>query len=454
MKGIYRLIIVFIMPLNLAFAQQAFSLKEAQDYAKLHSYLIQDANLDIEKSRRKIQETIAIGLPQISGSFDYQHFPELPKSIIDPSAFGSDDEPNTEPNGEENEPIKVAFGQQYAATAAIRVNQLIFDGSYIVGLQATKIFLQLSEDQKAKKEIDVVATVYQSYSGVLIAGRNKEILQESILELQKTLKQTQALYKEGFVEESDVDQIELLLLNSINSLEQAKRQEELSIDMLKFNMGVSIDENLELTNSLDDFLNGINGHIKLDNPFDFKLHIDYKMIETQEEASKLTLRNSKAKFLPTIGAFYTLQNVYSSNDNAMKISDSFAWTRSQILGLSINVPIFNSLKKVRVVQQAQLDFDKTQVAKTQISEGLKLNAKSAKSDFSFYQTKLKNDKKNLDIAKRIRNKTQIKFNEGISTSLELSQVENQYLQTQGHYIQSLFQLFGSKSKLDQALNNY
>ncbi len=450
MKGIYRLIFVFVLPLNMAFAQQAFSLKEAQAYAKLHSYLIQDANLDIEKAKRKIQETIAIGLPQISGSLDYQHFPELPKSIIDPSAFGSDPDSNSEDEG----PIKVAFGQQYTATAAMRVNQLIFDGSYIVGLQATKVFLQLSEDQKLKKEIDVAATIYQSYSGVLIAGRNKEILQESILELQKTLKDTKALYKEGFVEESDVDQIELLLLNNINSFEQAKRQEELSIDMLKFNMGISIEESLELTESLDDFMNSVNGHVKLDNPFDLTLHIDYKMIETQESASMLTLKNAKAKFLPTISAFYTLQKVYSSDENVISLSNSFDWTRSQILGLSLNIPIFNSFKKVRVVQQAQLDFDKMQVAKDQISESLKLNAKSAKSDFAFYQTKLKNDKKNLEIAKRIRNKTQVKFNEGISTSLELSQVENQYLQTQGQYIQSLFQLFDAKSKLDQALNNY
>ncbi len=449
MKGIYRLIFVFVLPINMAMAQQAFSLKEAQEYAKLHSYLIQDANLEIEKSRRKIQETIAIGLPQISGSFDYQYFRELPKSIINVAAFDPDFKP-----GDPDDLQKIAFGQKYAGTAALNVNQLLFDGSYIVGLQATKVFLQLSEDQKAKKEIDVVATTYQSYTSVLIAGKNKAILQESILELKKTMRETKGLYAEGFVEESDVDQVELLLLNNINSFEQAKRQEVLSIDMLKYNMGIPIDQGIELTNSLESLMNNINSHIQLDNAFDHTLHIDYKMIETQEKASKLTLRNSKAKFLPTLAAFYNLQKVYSSNDDVIRSLNEFEWTRSQTVGISLNMPIFNSMKKVRVVQQAQLDFDKTQVAKEQISEGLKLQAKSAKSDFSFYQIKLKNEQKNLDIAKRIRNKTQVKFNEGISTSLELSQVENQYLQTQGQYIQSLFQLFDSKSKLDQALNNY
>jgi outer membrane protein TolC len=446
MKGIRRLIYLLILPINMAVAQQAFNLKQAQDYAKLHSYLIQDADLEIEKSRKKIQETIAIGLPQINANFDYQYFRELPQNIIDVSAF----DPTLDG------PIyqKIAFGQKYFGTASLKVDQKIFDGSYIVGLQATKVYLRLSEDQKEKREIDVVAAVYQAYSGVLIAGRNKVILQESIEELKKTYAETKALYEEGFVEESDVDQIELLLLNSINSFEQAKRQELLSVDLLKFNMGIPIEQTIQLTNTLDELLTMSNGEIPLERGFDFNSHIDYKILKTQEEASKLTLKNAKAQFLPTLSAFYNLQQVYSSDEDKITFGGGFEWTRSQIIGFSFKMPIFNSMKKFRVVEQAQLDFDKTQVAKEQVKESLSLAAKTAKSDYSFYRSKLKNELKNLEIAKRIRNKTQIKFNEGVSTSLELSQVENQYLQTQGQYIQSLFQLFDSKSKLDKALNNY
>ena len=217
-------------------AQQSFTLKEAQDYAVENSYQTQSAHFDVEKAKKVIKETVAIGLPQVSGNFNFQNFLEIPTQVlpdfISPTVIATlieNDllEPGAAPQGEPQS-IAAQFGTKYNVSGGIKVEQLIFDGSYIVGLQASRTYLQLSQNSLEKSEKQIKEAVMRAYTSVLIAEENYKIQQEAESSLSKTLTETTAFYENGFSEEQDVDQIRLLHVNALNSLKNAERQVELA----------------------------------------------------------------------------------------------------------------------------------------------------------------------------------------------------------------------------------
>lgn len=445
MKSIIKttLIVALIIGSYQVKAQQAFSLKEAQDYALTNSYMAKDADMEITKAQKKKNETTAIGLPQINGSVSYQNYLEAPVQLVPAEFFG----------GDEGEFQEVQFVTDQSARAGITANQLIFDGSYIVALQASKTFLEISKNSKIKTEIEIKDAITQAYGMVLVAERNEKILAENKKNLEQTLFETGELYKNGFAEEQDVDQLKLLVANIANQYNNAKRQVDIAYNLLKFQMGIDITNDITLTEELDNLI-GFSGDASiLSKQFDYTTHIDYRIMENQERADVLLLRNEKMAYAPRLSAFYTYEQNSFANEFNFLGSDA-QWFPSSYFGVSLNVPIFSSLSRHNRVQQAKIDLNQTRLQKIQVEQSLKMQAETAKSDYSFALDQYKTEKENLDLALRIKTKTEIKYNEGLSSSLELTQAQNQYLQTQGNYINSIFQLISAKSKLDKALNNY
>ncbi len=424
-------------------AQQAFSLKEAQEYALINSYMAKDADMEVTKAKKKVNETTAIGLPQINGSVNYQNYLEIPVQLIDAAAFGG-----TPGTFEE-----VSFAVDQSIRAGVTADQIIFDGSYIVALQASKTFLDISRNSKIKTEIEIKDAITQAYGMVLVAERNEKIMEENKTNLEKTLFETSELFKNGFAEEQDVDQLKLLVANIANQYNNAKRQVDIAYNLLKFQMGIDIANDITLTEELDKMIGFSGDATVLDKQFDHTTHIDYRIMENQERSNVLLLRNEKMAYAPRLSAFITYEQNSFANDFNFFGSDA-QWFPSSYFGLNLSVPIFSSLSRHNKVQQAKIDLDQTRLQKIQVEQSLKMEAETAKSDYAFALDQYNTQQENLALALRIKTKTEIKYNEGLSTSLELTQAQNQYLETQGNYINSIFQLITAKSKLDKALNNY
>lgn len=442
-------------------AQQSFTLKEAQDYAVENSYKTKSAHFDVEKAKKVIKETIAIGLPQISGEFNFQNFLEIPtqvlpdfvsptviQTLIDNNLLDPADVSQGEPQS-----IAAQFGTKYNVSGGIKVEQLIFDGSYIVGLQASRTYLQLSKNSLEKSEKGIREDIMRAYAAVLIAEENMEIQQEAKASLQSTLKETEAFYENGFLEEQDVDQIRLLYVNAENAASNAERQVDLAYDFLKFQMGIPIAESVDLKDSLKNMMWDSSQDVLLAKQFSADEHIDFRILSTQEEVNSLAMKNQKAQYLPRITASFNITRNYISNDAGFWESGS-EWFPTEILGVRMSVPIFSSFQKRARVQQAKIDLQKVQLQKLQVKESLELQAKTAKSDYMFYISQYNNDTEGMELAEKIYERMQIKYNEGVSTSMDLTQSHNQYLEKQGAYINSLFQLFDAKASLYQALNKF
>lgn len=434
--------IMLYLPSN-AQGSLKFSLKEAQEYAKQNSYVVKNTGLDVAKAQKKVWETISTGLPQVSADASYMSFLDLAVSLIPGEFFG-------EPAGTY---LPVKFGQDYSSNYGFKVDQLIFDGSYIVGVGSSQIYLNLAKHAKEKSEIDIANAVEQSYYMVLIAEENLKIMEENLENSTKLLNDTELMYENGFVEEQDVDQMKLLVKSSENQVLKAEREIRISKMVLKYAMGVDVDINIVLAENLSTHLNPLIEDYQSSGGFDFTSHIDYRLMNTQTRAAEKLLLLEKSAYLPRLSGFYSWTKTAYGNEANLFKSD-VDWFKSSMVGLNISMPIFNSGMKKSKVNQAKLDLEKAKNDQKLAEQTLQKDFLSAVADLQNAKEQYKNEVDSKELARKIFDKTTIKYNNGISGSTELAQVESQYIQAQGAYIASVMQLLNSKVNLDKAVGKY
>jgi len=417
-----------------------FSLEEAQKYALENSFMVKGSDYDLKVAKRKVWEAISTGLPQVKASANYSKNLDIAVSLLPAEFFGG--------NAGEYTPVK--FGQTYTSAATVNVDQKIFDGSYIVGLGAAKVFVQLSQNTKTKSEIDVRDLVAQAYYNVLVARENYKTIEENVAITKKTHFETKAYYENGFREELDVDQVMLMLKRSENQLSDAKRAISNALIMLKFTMGYDIEKDIELNNNLETFINPLLISKTESKELDLENHIDYKIVDTQLKAQKLIIKNEQAGYLPNLSAFYSYGkntsadawNVYKSN---------VPWFKSSMVGLKISMPIFTGFNRRSKIKQEKINYKKIEDLKYNTEQSLKKDLSLSYNSLVNAKDTYENDLKGLEIAKRIYERTLVKFNEGVSTSTELSNNEQQYLNSHSAYINATLNLLNSKIAFDKAL---
>ncbi|MFT5876385.1 MAG: outer membrane protein TolC [Dokdonia sp.] len=418
----------------------SFSLSQARVYAVAHSYSTRKAVLDKEMAEKKVKETTAMGLPQIGASADFKNFLEIPTSLAPDFA-----------NPSSSELVPIQFGTNYNLGGSLMVNQLLFNGSYIVGLQAAKVYRDMSEKVLMKSEREIKDDVTRAYGNVIISVENFETIKGNKSYLEQTLKETQALYESGFAKEQDVDQLTILVQTARIEYNRADRLRGISDNFLKFTMGIPASSSLVLTDSLESIVTYGNDSSIVDQPFDVNAHIDYKIAISNQELQKLNLKNTKVAFLPTLNGFFQYQQNYQYNDMSLK---SDFWFPTSVWGLSLNVPIFSSGERMFVKQQADLNWQKSQVDTKMAEEGLMVEFLTKKSEYQFAVDQYKNSKDNLDLVQKIVTKETIKYQEGMSSSLNLANAQIQFFQIQGAYVQSIMQMINARSAMDRILSNY
>jgi outer membrane protein len=421
---------------------QSFSLKDAQDYAVLHSYDSIKSLLNIEAAKKKLRETLADGFPQIASNLGYLNNLELPTVLI-PDFFG----------GDFSKKIPVQFGTQHNANFSITVNQKIFDVSYIVGLNASKIYAQLADQGYERTRLEVKETVTNTYFLILVSKESERIIKANIENLEKTLYEISESYKEGFVEETDVDVIQISVTALKNSLQNVQKQTDVAYKLLKFQMGLDLEKNIEVTENLEDILRRIDIQEAILAEFDLSQNIDFKLLNTQEKLAELAHRNAKAKYWPTISAFYTYQQAAQS-DSFNFLNFSHDWFRSQIFGVNIYIPIFKSGGERARVAQAAIALDQARTARIQASQGILLEDAQARNDLSAAQENYLNVKDNMELSGKVYDVTLIKYREGIASSTDLTQANDRFLLSQSNYIQAISALLSAKNKLDRIRNTY
>jgi outer membrane protein TolC len=413
----------------------SYSLDEAIAYALKNNYSVINADRDLIDAQKQKWETIADGLPQVTGDVSYQNQLKQPVSLI-PGEFAG---------GEPGTFIPIVFGQPQTASATATLSQQIFDGSYIVGVQATKAFISYSANNKEKTDLDVRKAVVEAYGNVLLAKESVAIFENNLAVLEKNLFETKKIYENGLGDEESVDQLQITLSSVENQLSNARRLEKITLQMLNLVMGLEVDTPTQLTEKEMDMA-------LLEEEFTMENNIDYKLAFNLNEQRFYELKLAKSKALPTLNAFINYgSTAYSDSFNFL--NGDAEWFDSSVLGFDLSIPIFSSLKRSTSTQRAKIALDKAKTQLEEAKENIRLQLENAKSEFLFSIEQYNTSKENLGLAERIEKKNQVKYFEGLATSFDLRQAQTQLYTAQQEYLQSMVDVINKKTALETIINN-
>ncbi len=439
------LIFSFLLFATLGFSQQqknyTFSLEEAVTFALDSNYTSINAQRDIAKAIKQKWETTAQGLPQIDGNISYNNNLKQPVTLLPAEITG----------GEPGTFIPIRFGTKQNANAVATLNQLIFDGSYLVGLKAAKAFLRYSENANEKTRLEVRKGVINAYGSVLLAQELVEIFEKNKTNLEKNLNETRKIYENGLGEEESVEQLEITLLEIETQLRNASRSQVIAKQMFNLALGIDVEAAVTLTDDLDQLANQNISLSLLDSSIKIEDNVDYKIAFNLTEQRYFENRLEKSKFLPRLSAFVNY-GTSANSDNFSFFNGDQIWYQSSVLGVSLNIPIFSSGMRNAAAQRTKIALDQAKTDLDQTRQQIKLDLTTAQSNYQFAIENYENSKKNLALAERIENKNQIKFTEGLSTSFDLRQAQTQLYSAQQQFFQSMLNVINEKANLETVLN--
>ena len=421
---------------------ESLTLEEAIAFGLTHNRSIINADREIQKAKKEKWKTIATGLPQISSEVNYQNFLEMPVSLVPAEFFG----------GNPGEFSELTFGTEQNMIGSLKMEQLIFDGSYLVGLQATKVYLAISENLFEKTNLEVKKMVFNLYSNALLAKYNILFLEKNRASLENNFQEIHQLFRNGFEEEESVEQIQLSLAQANSRLKYAQNLLKIQQDMLKFVIGYPIESPLKLTDELDDIFNEELYFQTLPNTDNIDNNIDIRIADNTLKSEALKLKLEKSKALPKVNAF--INRTYTGNSNEFTFTDGDQkWYGSSLLGLNVQIPIFSSLGRSANTQKAKISLDqaKTQLEETQSKIRIEVNA-----SLNEYQLSIDNyytEKENLRLAESIEQKNQTKYFEGMVQTFELRMSQLQLYTAQNNFVSAIQKVISNKIELETLLNH-
>ncbi|MUU79312.1 TolC family protein [Winogradskyella endarachnes] len=417
---------------------KSFSLQEAINYALENNRTAINAARDIDAAEKQKWETTATGLPQVSASVEYNNWLKQQVTLLDLDLDGSNEE--------------YIFSQKQSMTATATLSQKIFDGSYIVGLQSAKVFLEISKNAKIKTDLDIRKAVIEAYGNVLLSEESIVILNRNIEVLEKNLLETQKIYDNGLGEEESVEQLQITLSSVKSNLNNVERLKTLAYQMLNINLGLDVYDTIILTDNLE-VLTAQNISLSIldidNNP---ESTIDYLIAQNDTKSKELQLKLEKSKALPTLNAFINGGYVGYGAKEFNFANNNQDWFGSSLLGVTLDIPIFSSGMRSASTQRAKINLEKSKTELTETEQRIKLEIASAKSDYQFAIEDYENKKQNLNLAERIETKNQTKFFEGIGSSFELRQAQTQLYTAQQELLQAMLDVINTKATLETALN--
>lgn len=444
----------------------AFSLEEAVGYALNNSTNMKNALLDEKSAKARIGEIRAAGLPQVNGSVQLSHSDPLRRMF-----FGvSDNNPilgDLSNFDELKEGSIVAFPNFFqlpsTGDAGISISQLIFNGSYLVGLKAASTYRDLATKATEQSRINTVEKVTKAYYTVLINRERLKLFEENIARVDTLLKNTEGLYKNGFAEKIDVSRVKVAMNNLIIEKEKFYNLMELSSELLKFQMNFPMDKAIVLSDNIDLLnLNEIDASL-LNSTLEHSNRVEFELLRTQEELSKLDIKNNKVKYLPTISAFANLGYFTQSPDigglfktNTRGIPENSGigpdkWYQYGMFGVNLSIPIFDGLSKSYQVQQSKIELLKIQNNFEALQSSIELQVNQSKISLINSLSTLNSQKENVELAEEVARVTKIKYISGVGSNFEVTEAETALKEAQLNYYNAIYDVAIAQIDLQVAL---
>lgn len=419
---------------------QTMNLKQCIDYAFAHQQDVQKANNDVQNAIYKKKEALGIGLPQVRGQMQTVTNPQLQQQFLPANAFNPAAPPDlVEP---------VAFGVTSTNDINLTATQLLFDGQFIAGVKASRVYVDLFSKSLTQTKVDVVENVAKAYCGVLVASKRVEILKSDSSSLAELIKDTRIRYENGFVEEIDVLRIELNLNNLLVELANLRAFEDISYKLLKFQMGMQVNEPLNVSGDLK---NVFEEAIEEDLPTaDAKNRIEYQVLQSNQRVQELNVDYRVAEGLPRLSLFGT----YGYNTGTLSSGELFkpgSYENYSRLGIQLDVPIFQGMSKTHRVNQAKIALMQNELDISKFELGVGLEVAQAKNNFDVNMKKIALQNKSIEIAENVARTTKVKNDQGAGTNYEMTDALSSLLDAKTNYYIAVYDAMISYIELEKAL---
>ncbi|HRZ31290.1 MAG TPA: TolC family protein [Flavobacterium sp.] len=422
---------ILILCSNVLKAQETLtlSLDSSIVYAIEHNKILISSKLTIDKSSQKIKETISQGLPQINASVDYNNF------------LGAEAEFKI---SEMAPPAVIEFNP--TSNAKLSVSQLVFSGSYYVGIQLSKLAKTITEQSYQKDELNVKEQTIQAYYMILVSEKLLKIRLENKNNIQLIYEKTNNLANTGIIELTEPKKLLIIITSIDNAIKATERQVEMGYNLLRLQLGLSSEQEIKLTTDLEMLEQKFVTQSLMDDTFNIENNMDYKLISMQGDIAQKNIKLKRAAYLPTLAAYYSYTEKL--------IKPKFDLSPNQVVGLSLNIPIFSSGFRKYQVNQAKTDYYISLNNKELLTDQLTLQEKQLRYNYKNLYEQFQNQKANVEIAKEVFDKMNLKYEQGIVSSLELTSANNEYLNAESAYAGILLQLLNAELSLRKINSNF
>ena len=443
MKYLYiTLILLFNLNLN-GNAQAAndtaaynFTIADCVNYAYKHQHDVKNADLDVQSANYHVKEIIGQGLPQITGAASFLDYIKIPTTLIPGDFVGK---PGTY--------VPLKFGVTYQSNLTLGANQILFDPNYIIGLQGRKTYKQLYERSLTRTRIDANVNVTKAYYQVLVSVEQLKLLDADISQLKQQFDETVARNKQGFVEKIDVDRITVQYNSLITIRSNTLRSLVLNYQLLKFQMGMPIEDNLLLKDKLENISLNVDAMNAVNDTAVYQNRIEYGLIQTQIKLNQYDLKSKRAQYLPKLSAVGNYTSSYQNNGFGSLYSSNFP---SSYIGLNLSVPIYAGGQHSNQVKQSEITVIKSQNDLYNIKNTINLQVSEARVTYINGLQTLSDQKKNQALAAEVLRVSKIKYEQGVGSSIEVTQAQTALQDADNTYIEGLYNALTSKVDLDKA----
>ena len=482
MKNIFSVLAIYLLSVSFGFSQdkviKSFTLKEAVDYALDFNNSMKNAKLDVDQAKARNWEIMATGLPTINAEIGYNYYFKQPVSPAFNQFFSDTTSASSkvfsylasqDPNignllyqsAVASKDAKFSFVLPHNISSSLSVSQLIFDGRYFIGLKATKDFMKTARLQKNLSEQDVKYNVMKAYYQAAAAGEGVSLLNENIKLVQKLLNDTRTVFKEGLIEELDVDRLALAEAQLQSQITLQTQMARVAVDNLKFQMGMALNDDIILKDNLEDLRAQLT--VDAEGKFDVSQRIEKEMLETAIRIRGYDVAQRRSGYFPSMFAYLNYGwQAQGSNFGDLFKSKTITYpdgdTRKQtqwfdqgLVGITLKLPIFDSGSRMSNVKQAKIDKLKTENDLENFKNAAELQFRASRSAFESALIDEANNKRSSELSEKIFKTNQIKYTEGIGSSFELVQSETDNATNQLKRVQSVLSLLNAKADLDKAM---
>lgn len=409
------------------------SLSEALKIAAENNLTIKNSQLDLTIAQKKIWETTAIGLPHVDGTAQYSFYPKVP--VLPATTF--------DPNASPDEFIELGVKQNivYDLTAS----QLIFNGAYLIGLKASRAYYNLSKETLEKTNQEINESVTNTYFMILVGEESRKTLNVNLENVNKTHTEIAEMYKQGFVEKTDVDQLDLTANTIQNAILQVDNNVDMAYRLLNIYLGLPDQTLVQLTDPLGMDERQVSQLTTLANePFILENSVDYKLTTTAELLAKYDYQKEMSNSLPVISAYYNHQEKWKT--------PAFDFAPKDVVGINLSLPIFSSGQRSAAVFQKRLAYEKATNSKLYAGNMLLMQSSQYQNELRTKLDKFKVQKKSKELSDVIYQRTLEKYRQGMASSQELMTIQNQYLNNLTNYFQGIYDVVGAKTKIEKLFN--